>query len=250
MALGVIPARFKSSRFPGKVLADILGKSLVQRTYERAVQSKMLTELVVATDHEEVFDHVMRFGGRALMTPPECESGSHRTAHVVAEHFPDVEHVVNIQVDEPLLNPKLIDRLVSDHLALSHAPLMTLVAKISDPSLITSPSTVKCVFDRNGRALYFSRSPIPYSQRGGGSYFRHMGIYSFQRSFLLKYAQLSSTALRETEDLEQLKVLEHGYDIYVALVEDETSVEVNEPADLVKVEKILESVSCRESISL
>ncbi|NGX60987.1 MAG: 3-deoxy-manno-octulosonate cytidylyltransferase [Chlamydiae bacterium] len=244
--VGVIPARWKSRRFPGKPLADILGKSLVQRTYEQAAQSQLLDALVVATDDHRILDHVHSFGGKAFMTSESCPTGTDRTAEVIGSHFPEAEIVVNLQGDEPLLDPRVIDTLIEKLEATPDALLTTPVTRILDREEVANPSIVKCVFDSFGRALYFSRAPIPYShfQKEMPDAYRHIGVYCFRREFLFTYQTLLEGPLQRAEDLEQLKILEMGKPIHVCLVE-EGGVGVDTPEELKKVEEIL----CKENIS-
>lgn len=244
--IGVIPARWQSSRFPGKMLADILGKSLIRRTFENAKQCSSLEALVVATDDKRIFDHVHAFGGKAFMTSSNCPTGTDRVGEVIEREFPDAEIVVNIQGDEPCLNPSVINVLVDLLRSKKEALVTTPITEIHAPHLIHSPSVVKCAFDKEGKALYFSRSPIPYRQKKGAEarYYRHLGVYCFKRSFLSEYVRLPKTPLQMIEDLEHLKILEHGYPIHTAIV-DEEGVGVDTPEDL----KLVENILCqKESI--
>lgn len=238
--IGIIPARYQSSRFPAKVLAPILGKTLVQRTYENMTRAQTLGELVIAVDDQRVFDHVTSIGAKAFMTPPELESGSARAAYVVKNHFPDADVVINIQADEPCLSPGIIDTLVLDLLTKKDSMMTTPVVKMTDIKQIFHPSVCKCVFDKNKKALYFSRAPIPYPQKNqqNATYYRHIGIYCFRKTALLRWLELDETHLRQTEDLEQLKFLEHGLPIHVSVVEYD-GVDVNHPEDIQKVEQYL-----------
>jgi len=247
VTIGVIPARFASKRFPGKPLANILGKSLIQRTYENAKKSRSLDKLVVATDDKRIFDHVESFGGHAMMTPVDCPSGTDRTCEIIEKHFPTAAIIVNIQGDEPCLNPEIIDTLIDKLKTTPDAVLTTPIAKILDPSGIFNPSTVKCVFDKNFKALYFSRAPIPFPQNTKKihDYYRHLGVYCFRREFLMKYRNLDFSRLQDIEDLEQLKILECGYPIHTCLVED-NGIGVDTPEDLKKIEELL----CHENTSL
>lgn len=245
--VGIIPARWSSRRLPGKPLANILGKTLIQRTYENAQNCHLLDALVVATDDERIFDHVRSFGGTVVMTSPNCPTGTDRVCEAIERHFPQATIVVNIQGDEPCLDPLVIDELVGTIQSNPEAVLATPVTRIVDPQDIFSPSSVKCVFDKNGRALYFSRAPIPFpqNQKKIHDYYRHLGIYCFKRDFLFKYHAMEMSRIQEIEDLEQLKVLENGYPIHVCVVEDQ-GVNVDTPEDL----KRLETYLCQESISL
>lgn len=247
--IGVIPARWASSRFPGKPLVNIFGKSLIRRTYENALKSHLLDDLVVATDDQRIFNHVLEFGGRPFMTSESHINGTNRAHEVIEKHFPHCEIVVNIQGDEPCLNPAVIDMLIEKLKVTKDALITTPITKITNPNDIFLPSKVKCVFDKHGRALYFSRAPIPHAQNPKKSYdyYRHLGIYCFKREFLVQYRQLHESSLQMIEDLEQLKILEEGFPIHVCLVEDEEGIGVDTPEDLKRIEEIL----ChRENISL
>jgi 3-deoxy-manno-octulosonate cytidylyltransferase (CMP-KDO synthetase) len=236
--IGVIPARWQSSRFPGKPLAHILGKSLILRTYENSLRCRSLDSVVIATDDQRIMDHAQEFGAKVFMTSNECLTGTDRVWEVVSQNFEDVEIIVNIQGDEPCLAPSVIDSLVNK---IQHSPdilITTPVAQISDAQLIANPHVVKCVFDRQGKALYFSRSAIPFARQGQGSYYRHLGVYCFRSAFLRTYVDLESTPLKDNEDLEQLKILEHGFPIHVCIVEDQAN-GVDTPEDLKSVENFL-----------
>ncbi len=248
--IGIIPARFGSSRFPGKPLVSILGKTLIQRTYENAKRCSLLDDLIVATDDPTIYEHVKSFGARALMTPNDCPTGTDRLAYAV-KHDDSLGHadlVINIQGDWPLLDPAVVADVIS---ALNNDPkasMSTAIVKMEADEDLTQSSFVKCVIDRNGYALYFSRSVIP-----GGlqpqrqpyvTYYKHLGIYGYRRDFLLTYATLPATPLQLAEDLEQLKALEYGYSIKTAIV-DHFSIGVDTPEDVKKVEQIL----CTQNIS-
>lgn len=250
--IGVIPFRWQSSRFPGKALVNILGKSLIQRTYENSTQSKLLDRVVIATDDQRIFNHAQDFGAEVFMTSSSCPTGTDRTCEVIDRHFPQAEIVVNIQGDEPCLNPDVLDALIVKLQETPEALVTTPVAKITDPRDIFSPSAVKCVFDQNGRALYFSRAPIPFPQTANKihDYYRHLGVYCFRKPFLLELATIKPTRLQEIEDLEQLKILERGLPIHVCLVEDQ-AIGVDTPEDLKRIEEILcqkESTSLSQEV--
>jgi 3-deoxy-manno-octulosonate cytidylyltransferase (CMP-KDO synthetase) len=241
--VGVIPARFASTRFPGKPLAAILNKSLIQRTYENAKKATCLDKLVVATDHQGIFDHVREFGGDVVMTAADLPTGTDRLASLIRNNPEyDSDLIVNIQGDEPCLDPHIIEETVKALAQDKEAVMSTACSKISRGPEAESRSIVKCVVDQSNRALYFSRSLIPF---GGASFLRHIGLYVYRKDFLLHYAELPSTPLQKAEDLEQLKVLENGYIIRVALVEG-VSIGVDVPEDIQKVEEIL----CRQNMSL
>ncbi|MDR3592305.1 MAG: 3-deoxy-manno-octulosonate cytidylyltransferase [Negativicutes bacterium] len=235
--LCVIPARFSSSRLPGKPLADIAGKPMIQRVYEQARLARRPDEVLVATDHELVFKTVEGFGGKAVMTSPDHPTGTDRLAEV-AGLYPDVDVIINVQGDEPLIAPEVIDSLagVFDGAApeLVMATLMTEALEEEHHN----PAAVKVVTDAAGYALYFSRSLIPYPRiSGGGKVYKHLGIYAYRREFLLTFASLAPTPLEKTESLEQLRALEYGYRIKV-LATDFKAVGVDTPEDLARVNEI------------
>ena len=243
-AIGIIPARLASTRFPGKVLANIAGKSLIQRTYEQASQSSSLESILIATDDPSVMEHTKSFGAQCFMTNPSHTSGTNRIAEVAQKHCEKSDVIVNIQADEPLLSPNVIDTLVDALNAHQEAVCTTAAIKFPENQELNDPSAVKCVFDRQGRALYFSRSAIPSTYKGKSEHYLHMGIYCFRKPFLLTYANLKPTPLQQAEDLEQLKILEHGYPIHISVVK-EMGIGVDTPEDLKKVEEI-----CLENTSL
>jgi 3-deoxy-manno-octulosonate cytidylyltransferase (CMP-KDO synthetase) len=226
--LGVIPARWSSSRLPGKPLADLCGKPMIQWVWERAGRSRSLSKLLVATDDPRIFDAVKGFGGDAVLTP-EAPSGTDRASWVAQKHDADI--VVNIQGDEPLIRPEEIDRVAS-LVAEGPAPVGTLIRRITSESDWNDPNVVKAVVDERGFALYFSRSPIPFSRDGEPSIrYKHIGLYGYTKSFLLDYVTWKPTPLERTEKLEQLRILEKGYRIRTAETEWEP-VRVDTPADL------------------
>lgn len=243
--IGVIPARYASKRFFGKMLANVLGKSLIRTTYENTLRSKSLDEVVIATDHKEIFDHVKAFGGKVYMTG-ECFSGSDRVAEIAMEKFADASIIVNVQGDEPCLDPHVIDSLVKTLFEKEKALVATPVTLIENEAQFYSTSTVKCVFDKENRALYFSRSPIPFCRTYDPTLplYRHIGVYAYRSAFLKTFRSLAPSPLQEREDLEQLKILEYGYPIYVCHVATET-LGVDTPDDL----KRLESYLCQKNTS-
>jgi 3-deoxy-manno-octulosonate cytidylyltransferase (CMP-KDO synthetase) len=240
---GIIPARYSSSRFPGKALAQILGKSLIQRTYENALLCPLLSDLIVATDDSRIFEHVEAFGGKAVMTSPECPTGTDRLAEAVknTSFLNHVDIFLNIQGDEPCLDPKVMQAVIEALQEDPQAPVSTAITPLL-PEEAHLSSTVKCVIDLQQYALYFSRALIPGSKTLSFNkkhpYWKHLGLYCYRRDFLLRYPDLSSTPLQQCEDLEQLKILEHGYKIKTAIVETE-SMDVNTPEDIKKVELLL-----------
>ena len=239
--IGMIPARYQSSRFPGKPLAVMAGKTLIQHTYENAKQSGCFDELIVATDDERIFKHVEEFGGRVVMTSVEHLNGTDRLteALILCPDVQDASLVVNIQGDEPCVEAGIFKKLIELLQTDSEAVMATVVTPVSELVEMQDPSIVKCVFDLHGNALYFSRAEIPGVFAGTAkTVYRHIGIYAFRPDFLLRYGQLPATPLQLSESLEQLKVLEHGYRIKIAVVSGE-SPGVNTPEDILKVEPLL-----------
>ncbi len=235
-AIGVIPARYGSSRFPGKPLALIAGKPMIQWVYERSKPAKTLSDLVVATDDQRIFDVVQSFG-HAVMTSSSHSSGSDRVAAVVESL--DVDIVVNIQGDEPLIEPEAIDRVVNCLIRDQHASMATLVHRVTDPAAPEHSDAVWVVLDHCGYALYFSRATIPVirdvAEKKSVPYFAHIGLYAFQKEFLLRYTRLSSV-LEHAEKLEQLRALENGYRIKTDII-DFYPLCVDKPEHLKLVEK-------------
>jgi 3-deoxy-manno-octulosonate cytidylyltransferase (CMP-KDO synthetase) len=240
-ALGVIPARWASSRFPGKPLHLIAGKSLIQRVWEQCRLCRQLDAVVIATDDDRIAAAVRAFGGEVAMTRPDHASGTDRIAEV-ARKRPDFDLVINIQGDEPLISPALIGRLVRD-LAKDPALPMITAANPLDPGApeVTDPNVVKVTIDESGRALYFSRSPIPYPRDAavpGLRYYRHKGIYGFRRDFLLRFVRWKPSLLERVECLEQLRAMEHGASIRVILTDDD-SPGVDTPEQAVLLDRLL-----------
>jgi len=218
----VIPARYGSSRLACKVLAKETRKYLVQHTYERALCAARVCEVVIATDDERVMEACRQFGAPCVMTSPDHQSGTDRIAEVAAKR--NCQIVVNVQADEPEIDPAYIDRvaqLLEDN---PNMQMATLLAPFETAADIANPNIVKCVTDANGRALYFSRSPIPYDRQTAGvgdisGYRRHLGIYAYRRDFLKVFTALSPSPLEQCEKLEQLRALENGFSILTATVE-------------------------------
>ncbi len=207
---GIIPARYASTRLPGKALKPILGKPMIQRVYERCAQAEVLDPVCVATDDARIVEVVEGFGGRAIMTSPDHASGTDRLAEAVQSVDTDI--VVNIQGDQPFLDPAMIEEAVQPLLDDASLEMSTLMHPISKPEDLKDPGVVKVVVDRDGFALYFSRSLIPYPQKDKPHVvYEHLGLYVYRRDFLIKLASLASTPLEQVESLEQLRVLEHGY---------------------------------------
>jgi len=233
LATGIIPARYDSKRFPGKHLSVILGKSIIQRVYEQAQTANLLQRIIIATDDERIFQASQAFGAEVLMTSPLHNSGTERAAEIAEKINTPI--IINIQGDEPLLRGKMIDDLV---IALQDEtiPMATLAAKVKDLSLINEKNIVKAVLDKNGFALYFSRSPLPF--QASDYFWQHIGIYGYQRDFLLEFSQLSASRLETTEKLEQLRVLENGYKIKIIETSSPT-LSVNTPQDIIRIENFL-----------
>ncbi len=231
----VIPARYGSSRFPGKPLVRIAGKPLIQWVYEAATSSSAADEVVVATDDERIARCVESFGGRAVLTP-QCPTGTDRVAWVTKNEGANWRFVVNLQGDEPLITAEAIDAVFE---ALDETPnsIVTLKKRIEDGEDYADPNVVKVVTDVAGFALYFSRSPIPYIRKKGVAY-RHIGVYGFSREVLLRFVGLPQSTLEIVEQLEQLRALENGIPIRV-LETDYEAVGVDVPEDVERVEKLL-----------
>jgi len=211
----VIPARYSSTRLPGKPLKDICGKPMICRVWERASQAKSVAEVIVATDDERILQAVEKNHGRAMITRADHKTGTDRLAEV-AEKFPDAEVVVNVQGDEPLIEPSLIDELVAEFVKDKNLQMATVATELLDAEEMRNPNNVKVVIDKNNNALYFSRSLIPYPRNVGKSKVsKHIGIYAYRRNFLLDYAKMEPTPLEQSESLEQLRALENGFKIRV-----------------------------------
>ena len=236
--LCVIPARYASTRLPGKPLSMIVGKPMIQHVYERACQAQLPSEVIVATDNEQVEQTVKAFGGKAVMTSPDHPSGTDRLAEV-ALMYPDVDIIVNVQGDEPMIPPEIIDRLAEAFEGDDDLSMATMKVLMNEDEY-NDPSAVKVVTDQHGYALYFSRSLMPYPRNKPADYkvYKHVGIYAYRRSFLLKYAALAPTPLERAESLEQLRVLENGYKIKV-LESDFKGIGVDTPEDLAAVTELM-----------
>jgi len=229
--LGVIPARYASSRFPGKALVSIGGKTMLQHVWERASEARYLTSLTIATDDERIRDAAQQFNARVVMTRSDHASGTDRVAEAASAS--DAQIVVNIQGDEPMLDPAAIDAAVLGLLEHDDVPMGTLKKRIENPAEIADPNVVKVVTDHAGNALYFSRSPIPYvrgAEAPAAGYFKHLGLYAYRRDFLLGYSDLPVGPLEQAERLEQLRALENGFTIRVIETESE-SLGVDTPED-------------------
>ncbi len=235
--IALIPARYGSTRFPGKPLALIAGKPLIQRVWEQARQVREIDGLYVATDDERIRECVEGFGGEAVMTSPDHPSGSDRLAEAARLlGLAPEDIVVNIQGDQPVFPPELINELAEPLRRDPEAVMVTPARKVDDPKAAADPNVVKVVFDQRHRALYFSRSPLPFWREAGQPYFyRHIGIYAYRVGFLEEFVHLPPGRWEEAEKLEQLRALEHGYPIHIVETEGDT-LEVDTPADLRRAE--------------
>ena len=232
--IGVIPARFASTRFPGKVLADLWGKPVIQHVYERAKKATSLDKLIVATDDQKILKAVKNFGGEAALTSRRPRTGTDRVWEAV-KNIP-AEVVVNIQGDNPLLHPSMIDAIASAILLDFRLVMATLKKKITDKEDFSNPNVVKVVTNKEGFGLYFSRSPIPY-QKTPSYFFKHLGLYAYRKDFLSIFTKLPPSPLEKLEDLEQLRALDYNYQIKTIETEYD-SVEVDTPEDLEKIKKM------------
>lgn len=218
----VIPARYGSSRFEGKVLAKDTGKYLVQHTWQRALQARTIDSVLIATDDLRVLRACEEFGASCVMTRDDHQSGTDRIAEAVGGMNVDI--IVNLQADEPEIDPAYIDRAAGLLVEQPEADMATLLAPFESAQQIANPNIVKAITDTNGRAIYFSRSVIPYDRSAGGIgrpgiYKRHMGIYAYRKSFLTRFTKLQPSFLEQTEKLEQLRAIENGYTIVTAMAE-------------------------------
>ena len=232
--IGVIPARMGSTRFPGKVLAKLGPKPMIQWVWEKAKSAKALDQVLIACDHGDVFNIAKGFGASVVMTDPGHPSGSDRIAEAVQNIDCDV--IVNIQGDEPFIDPKTIDRLAFALQQDAVVSMGTVVKCITSDEEFLNPNVVKCVVDDNGFALYFSRAPIPYKRDTKArdvKRYKHLGLYAYRKEFLLQYKDWPKSALEGYEQLEQLRVLERGYKIKTVVTDDE-SIAIDTPEDLQK----------------
>lgn len=239
--IGILPARYGSTRFPGKALADIHGKTMIRRVYEQCMKTRMLHKVVVATDDQRIYDHVLSFGAPCVMTRADHASGTDRCAEALSlleDHF---EVVVNIQGDEPFIEPAQIEAVIQPFFDRPEVRIATLARKIKDPADLGNPNAVKVVFDASGKALYFSRSAIPYN-RGqplekwleSAEYYHHIGLYAFRTEVLKTVTGLPSGRLEGVESLEQLRWLEAGWPVHVNLTELESR-GIDTPEDLIRI---------------
>jgi 3-deoxy-manno-octulosonate cytidylyltransferase (CMP-KDO synthetase) len=232
--VGIIPSRFASTRFPGKPLADIGGKPMIQRVYEQVKKSKSLSEVIVATDNQRIYDFVISFGGNAMMTNANHQNGTERCAEVAQKHQAD--YYINIQGDEPFIHPEQIDVLAD--LLDGTTELGTLIKKLTDQALLDNPNTMKVVFNKQMEALYFSRNCVPFVRDAGKeqwlqkhTFYKHIGIYAYRSDVLQAITKLEMSSLERAENLEQLRWLENGYRIKLAVTEHET-IGIDAPEDV------------------
>ncbi|MCX7638389.1 MAG: 3-deoxy-manno-octulosonate cytidylyltransferase [Cyclobacteriaceae bacterium] len=241
--LAIIPARYASTRFPGKPLIDLGGKTMIQRVFEQVQKATRIQKVVVATDDERIFNHVQSFGGHAVMTRADHVSGTDRCYEALQLLKGSFDYVVNVQGDEPFIQPEQIDLLAG---ALDgNVEIATLAKKIDDPASIFNPNVVKVVFNVRGKALYFSRSPIPHLRKhpenewiNHGNYYKHIGMYAYRTDILKQLTHLPVSALEQTESLEQLRWLDNGYSITVLETNLET-LGIDSPEDAERARKIL-----------
>ncbi len=244
--IGVIPARYQSTRLPGKPLADILGRPMIQWVYENVSRSALLDEVIVAADDDQVIAAVEQFDGKAVMTSRDHATGTDRVAEVAGRY--DARIVVNIQGDEPFVNPGMIDEIVQPLLEDEGIPMSTLMHRIEEQEDLRNPNVVKVVTDASGFALYFSRSLVPFPRHEDlHRAYEHIGIYAYRKDFLLRYAKMSPTLLEKTESLEQLRVLENGFRIRVVETgQDYIPLSVDTQEDLEKARMLAQSAHMQE----
>ena len=241
-AVGIIPARWGSTRFPGKPLHPIAGKPLLRHVWERCLRAKSLTSVIVATDDKRIAEAAFAWGAEVAMTSGRHQSGTDRAAEVVTR-AKEFTHVINIQGDEPLIEPRLIDRLVREFEKDRALEMITAAHPFQDPAQVQSPHQVKVILDQNGHALYFSRAAIPH---GGAEFLRHQGIYGYTRELLLRFVRWKQSPLERAEALEQLRALEHGVNIRV-VVTSSGSPGVDTPEDAETIARQLSAVRLASS---
>ncbi|MDJ0702065.1 MAG: 3-deoxy-manno-octulosonate cytidylyltransferase [Leptolyngbyaceae cyanobacterium MO_188.B28] len=236
--LAVIPARYASQRFPGKPLAQLGDRPMIQWVYDAAKSCSAFDKVVVATDSNQIAERVRRFGGEVKLTRGDHATGTDRVAEVAAL-YPEHQAVVNVQGDQPFVTAKMLGQLIEPYLHGQSPDMTTLACPLNPENGYRDPNTVKVLCDRRQRALYFSRSPIPYFRNSvEAPVYQHLGLYAFRQDFLAEYAQLTATPLEECESLEQLRVLEHGYSITVCQTE-RAVLEINTPEDLTKAQMLI-----------
>jgi 3-deoxy-manno-octulosonate cytidylyltransferase (CMP-KDO synthetase) len=240
--IALIPARFDSKRFPGKALADIMGKPMVQRVYEQATKSTIVDAVYVATDSDAIFSAITDIGGKAIMTGSQCSSGTDRVAEAARTLDLDGNDIViNIQGDQPLLQPECLAELIQPFYDSPGLPMATLANCLDDEDSINDPNNVKVIIDVNGYAIYFSRARIPFDrdQKEKIQYYKHLGIYAYSNGFLQEFTKLSPAPLENIEKLEQLRAIHHGHKIGITISTFD-SPSVDDIADIAKVETILQ----------
>ncbi len=236
----IIPARYGSSRLEGKPLLKVMDKSVIQWVYEKAKQAKLADMVIVATDDKRIFDEVKSFGGEVEMTSVNHKCGSDRIMEVVSRH-PEISYICNLQGDEPLIKPESIDSVIRNVKEDDKADISTLIRVLTDENEINNPNLVKCVIDKNGFALYFSRSKIPYERNTGkATFYGHIGIYGYKRQALESMTSMAQTSLECAESLEQLRALENGMHIKTSVV-DFVPVGIDTKEDLEKFRQIVEA---------
>jgi 3-deoxy-manno-octulosonate cytidylyltransferase (CMP-KDO synthetase) len=240
--LGIIPARYASTRFPAKALVNINGKSMIQRVYEQAIKSESIHKVIVATDHTEIFDHVKSFKGNVVMTSPDHQSGTDRCYEAYIANKENFDFIINIQGDEPFIKPEQINLLASC-LNEVNVELATLIKKISDVETLFNPNTPKVIINKFDEAIYFSRQTIPYLRGvknedwlSKHTFYKHIGIYAYRTDILAQITSLKISSLEQAESLEQLRWIENGFKIKTAITEFESQ-GIDTPEDLEKVLK-------------
>jgi 3-deoxy-manno-octulosonate cytidylyltransferase (CMP-KDO synthetase) len=246
--LGVIPARYASTRFPGKPLADLLGKSMVERVYLQCKKSKYLAEIVVATDHQQIHEHVVGFGGNSCLTSDQHASGTDRCCEAMTLQKNTFDFVINVQGDEPFIDPQQIDLLCAS--LDQQTELATLIQRIITLEQLLSPNEAKVILNARKEAMYFSRSPIPFVQKqpqnqwlNHGTFYRHVGLYAYRKDILQAITKLPVSDLERSESLEQLRWIENGYKIKTVETDAEEGMCIDTPEDLEKARIYMKSVS-------
>jgi 3-deoxy-manno-octulosonate cytidylyltransferase (CMP-KDO synthetase) len=236
--IGIIPARYASTRFPGKPLIDIGGKSMIQRVYEQCKKATCLNDVIVATDDERIAKHVISFGGYVAMTNPAHQSGTDRCAEVISNYNKPCDAVINIQGDEPFIDPEQI-ALVANSFKEANTQIASLVKRLTNDADVQNPNVVKAIFNTKQEAIYFSRSPIPFHRNKDAdvTYYKHVGIYGYTKETLLAITKLQAGILENIENLEQLRWLENGYKIRLQETTHEAAA-IDTPDDLDKVMKL------------
>ena len=245
--LAIIPARFASTRFPGKPLADIAGKSMIRRVYEQAKKSSLLTDVIVATDYKAIYEHVIAFGGAACMTSADHPSGTDRCYEALTKQPQSFDYVINVQGDEPFIAPEQIDLLAS--LLDGKVELATLIKAIEDEEQLFNPNVARVVVNKENEAIYFTRSTIPYLRNvpqkewlAKHTFFKHIGMYAYRADVLKKITGLEISSLEKAESLEQLRWIENGFKIKVVVSKMET-ISIDAPEDIDKALEFLEKGS-------